>query len=484
MEEVARKTKNIIKRELTAPDGVIFYSFISRTTGPVLELEEHINNLILSSQPYNTVKAKASDLAKFYDYFIEASDVLHTQEFEMALSQSSSHSPGFHLRTTLTNIFYAYPSYLLDGKESKNPLAKICALNLDAIPLKRTSAKRMISSLCEFVTASNALEYSLMQQRKLDGLIDVDQAFTAVGRELGAVIELSSSQRKALLEHSYLASCISGGAKVAQIKNFFKLPPEPKVKKEKHFPIDEIGRFLLSTKSHRDRCMYSLCFGGGLRFSEAKKLRFRDIDVIKEKVRLHDKDVISYLHGIDYKTLNGKPIDHFDVHFIEPFKSFFFDELMKYLEEERPESNSEYVFLQGRATANKLTDQLEHQPYYRSAQSTIKDAWDLNLQRAGLTDSRFDDIGTHSMRHFYGVYMVNYAPHPRGSYGYPLNEVQYLMRHTQLKNTKIYTMTASFEKMARDIEVTNQFLLQREADFYSDIRQTTHISITNQSHGK
>ncbi|MFI3275083.1 hypothetical protein, partial [Vibrio sp.] len=83
-----------------------------------------------------------------------------------------------------------------------------------------------------------------------------------------------------------------------------------------------------------------------------------------------------------------------------------------------------------------------------------------------------------------GSDQLSYAPHPRGSYGYPLDEVQYLMRHTQLKNTKIYTMTASFERMARDIKVTNQFLLQREADFYSDTRKSTLISINNQSHGK
>jgi hypothetical protein len=78
---MSRKTKNIVKRELRDSGGVVFYSFISNVTGRIVELDEHINSMIQNSLPYNTVKAKASDLAKFYDYFIEASRVLHSDEY-------------------------------------------------------------------------------------------------------------------------------------------------------------------------------------------------------------------------------------------------------------------------------------------------------------------------------------------------------------------------------------------------------------------
>ncbi|MBF4280445.1 integrase, partial [Vibrio anguillarum] len=78
----------------------------------------------------------------------------------------------------------------------------------------------------------------------------------------------------------------------------------------------------------------------------------------------------SYLEAIDYKTKGGKSVEHYQVTFIEPFKSFFFEELTNYLEYERPESNSKYVFLQSRATKNKQTGLLEYQPYYRSAKSS------------------------------------------------------------------------------------------------------------------
>ncbi|NMV12641.1 integrase, partial [Vibrio parahaemolyticus] len=136
---------------------------------------------------------------------------------------------------------------------------------------------------------------------------------------LGMVKELPTSQRKALIENSYLAGCISGGAKVSKIKNFFKLPSETKSEEPKHFPKDSIGQFLLNTKTHRDKCLYALCFGGGLRFSEATKVRFCDLDVINEEVKLHDKGAVSYLEAIDYKTKSGKSLDHYHVTFIEPF---------------------------------------------------------------------------------------------------------------------------------------------------------------------
>ncbi|MBY8270046.1 site-specific integrase [Vibrio fluvialis] len=476
---MARKTKNIVKRELTTPDGVIFYSFVSKTTGSIVELEEHINNLILNSQPYNTVKAKASDLAKFYDFFIEASNVMHTQAFQEELTKKLHYSSAFHLRTTLNNIFKAYPSFLMDGKNSENPLAKACAVNLDSTPLNRTSAKRMISSVCDFVTASNALEYSIVQQRKMDGLINVDQPLTVVGKELGMVKELPPSQRKALMENSYLAGCISGGAKVSKIKNFFKLPIESKSEEPKHFPIDAIGQFLLNTKTHRDKCLYALCFGGGLRISEAAKVRFCDFDVINEEVKLHDEGTISYLEAIDYKTKSGKSVDHFQVTFIEPFKSFFFEELTNYLEHERPESNSEYVFLQSRATKNKQTGLLEYQPYYRSAKSTIKEAWDSNLKRASLnTDPRFDSLGTHSMRHYFGDFMINYAPNPRGGNGYSLLEVQHFMRHAEPKSTKIYTSRIDIEKVRKDTQKMNEEILKA----IQSGSEQNFISISNQVH--
>ncbi|EGA64166.1 tyrosine-type recombinase/integrase [Vibrio brasiliensis] len=476
---MVRKTKNIVKRELSTPDGVVFYSFLSKTTGPIIELEEHVNNMILSSQPYNTVKSKASDLAKFYDYFIEASHVLHSTDYQLEIQKNRALSASQQLRSALTLIFNAYPSYLLDAKESKNALAKLCAHNLDASPLQRTSAKRMISSMCEFVGASNALEHSLRQQKRLDGLLEVDQNLTSVAHELGAMRELSFKERKSLIENSYLASCISGGAKVSKIKNFFRLPPETKSKKEKHFPIEHIGSFLLNTKFHRDRAMYALCFGGGLRMSEATSIRFCDVDVINEEVKLHDKGTISYLENIDYKTVSGKSIEHFTVHLVEPFKSFFFEELRLYLENERPDSESEYIFLQSRGIRNVVSGHFVYQPYYRSSQSTIKDAWESNLKRANLTDEMFKKLKTHSMRHFYAMYMLNFAPSydRRGiqRFGYTLEEVKHFMRHSALKSTKIYAKE-DISKMKRALAQTNNLLKQREVSFYEGM---TEASLTN-----
>ncbi|PTP32911.1 integrase [Vibrio splendidus] len=460
-----RKTKNIVKRELRDSDGVVFYSFMSNTTGRIIELEEHINSMILNSLPYNTVKAKASDLAKFYDYFIEASVVMHSDKYEKAVNENRAIAASHELRSTLTLIFQGYISFLLDGKKSKNPLARICAENLDISPLARASVSRMISSLCDFVSASNALEHSLQRQRKVGRLINVEQGLTAVGQQLGKVRNLSQRERTALIKNSYLASCISGGAKVTTIKNFFKLPPASKSDQDKYFPFECVGQFLASIKSKRDRAIYALCFGGGLRISEAASIRFKDLDVVKWRVKLHDKVTTTYLESVNYTNASGKPVDHYAVHLIEPFKTFFFNELFLYLENERPNMKSEYVFLQGRGVKNKFTEELVYNPFYHSKESTICEAWNKSLIRAGLTDKRFDKLGTHSMRHFYAVFMRNFAPRQDGGQGYSDDEVQYFMRHSSLKSTKIYAKE-TFEKMAQQINETNNALMKYETAFY------------------
>ncbi len=436
--------------------------------------------MIQNSLPYNTVKAKASDLAKFYDYFIEASKVQHTDEYKKAINENRTIAASHELRSALTLIFNGYVSFLIDGKQSKNPLARICAENLDTSPLARSSACRMISSLCDFVSASNALEHSLQRQRKLDGLINVEQGLNAVGQELGKVRNLSQRERTALIEKSYLASCISGGAKVTTLKNFFKLPSAPKPDHDKFFPLESVGHFLTSIKSKRDRAMYALCFGGGLRISEAASIRFKDIDIVNERIKLHDKGTISYLESVNYTNRSSKQINHYSVHLIEPFKTFFFDELTLYLEDERPKSNSEYVFLQGRGVKNKLTGRLVYNPSYHSKESTVSEAWEKSLIRAGLTDKKFDKLGTHSMRHFYAVFMRNFAPRADGGQGYSDDEVQYFMRHATLKSTKIYAKE-TFEKMAQQIEETNKALIKYETAFYEGSSVNKFSMIENQS---
>lgn len=475
---MVRNTKNIIMRKLQTSDGVIFYSFISKTTGRVVELDEYINSLILNSQPFNTVKSRASDLIKFYNYFIEASHVIHSQEYLSEIQGNRIYSASHELRTSLTTIFHSYPAFLLDGKQSRNPLASICAQRLESDILLRSSAKRMIDSVCGFVAASNALEYSLRKQRTMDGLINVDQPLAAVGEELGLLRDLSERERHILVETSYLASCISGGAKVTKIKNFFTLPKGSNTCKEKHFPMEDVGTFLVNTKFHRDRAIYALCFGGGLRFSEASSIRFQDINALKEEVKLHDKGTISYLEGIDYKTKKGKQIKHFTVNLIEPFKSLFFNELTLYLEGERHSSNSEYVFLKGRGEKNKLTGETVYHPYYQIANTTIKNAWDANLKRAGLTDERFEDITPHSMRHCYAMYMRNFAPNDVGGYGYSENDVQFFMRHCSLKSTLIYAKD-DINKMIKKIEVTNEALKAKESSFYEESRNSNFRMIEN-----
>lgn len=82
------------------------------------------------------------------------------------------------------------------------------------------------------------------------------------------------------------------------------------------------------------------------------------------------------------------------------------------------------------------------------------------------------------MRHYYGDFMINYAPNPRGGNGYSLLEVQHFMRHAEPKSTKIYTSRIDIEKVRKDTEKMNEVL--REA--IQSGSDQNFISITNQVH--
>jgi integrase len=59
------------------------------------------------------------------------------------------------------------------------------------------------------------------------------------------------------------------------------------------------------------------------------------------------------------------------------------------------------------------------------------------VKRANIPHPTGGQWGLHSLRHAYGVYLLNYLPVP-GGYGLQLKDVQLLMGHKDEKTTKHY----------------------------------------------
>lgn len=411
------------------------------------EYSHFIDGLFNQGQPANTIRAKAQDLARFYDYFIEAGQVLYEQDKENSIVNDIS-SP-------LAKTFEAFPSFLIAGCDSQNKLASECAKRLDSKKVMPSSASRILSTVRDYIAASARVTSSITAQKNLIG-VDELKPF---GHELLSRTEINSVQRQKLISRSFLAGCISGGPRYASSK-FFKVPKSPqskiKIEKEKCFPISYACEFVQNFKSMRDKAMYALMFGGGLRQHEAFQLKVVNIDFENEIVTLSSPEASEYM--IAASGLRAKGVEHLEVTLIEPFKSFFFDAASVYWEKYRQDSSSEYFFLKSPRYGNE--------PYYKTKSQSVLDVFRSNLKRCGL--QHLDHLTPHSARHFYGYYMRNFCPvtDRNGNilkYGYSLDEVRKFMRHKSTSSTEIYAIQ-DIDVLKEKVEITNQLLNGRSYD--------------------
>lgn len=450
-------TVNVRKREVKNPDGSFFFVLYCIDTADYLpEYAHFINSLINQGQPANTIRAKAQDLARFYDYFIEAGHVLYERTI------NSSYSDSF--TSPLAQIFEAFPSYLIAGSESQNYLAAECGKRLQSDNIKPSSASRILSTVRDYVAASARVTASLTQQNKETFNVDTISPF---GNELLSRVKVSDNQRKKIISRSFLAGCISGGPRYTTAR-FFKVPKIAQtticIETTKAFPIRYACEFVQNFKSMRDKAMYALMFGGGLRQHEAFQTKTSDIDFENEVVTLSTPEAAEYM--IASSGLRSKGVEHPVVTLIEPFKSFFFDAASAYWTSERQESCSDYFFLKSRRYGDV--------PYFKTKSQSVIDAFKANLKRCGL--EHLTHLTPHSARHFYGYYMHNFCPvmDKDGNiiqYGYSLEEVRKFMRHKSSSSTEVYAIK-DIDILKDKVEITNQLLNGKHYDI-SKIKELT-----------
>jgi hypothetical protein len=290
--------------------------------------------------------------------------------------------------------------------------------------------------------------------------VDSSQIFAS---ELLSRQVMPEHEKKRLLSQSFLAGCISGGAKLTSTK-LFKLPQIiGKVSDsnyiKKSFPVEHAVLFCQGLTSARDKCLYALLFGAGLRMHEALQIKIVDINFANETVKLSNPDAIEFMRN--YTNMKQKGVTHYEAFLIEPFKSFFFDAAEAYWANERPESSSEYFFL--------TTPRFGSKPMFTMHKQSLVDGFRGNLKRLGL--NQLLHLAPHSTRHFYGFYMLNFCPVVSASgeisHGYPIEKVRYLMRHDRVESTEKYAVQ-DVDKYKESIRITNSIL---EGSLASAVKQ-------------
>lgn len=413
---------------------------------PVDAFNCYINDLA-RTESANTVKSKASDLRIFFAYLNVLDNPDEIAELEVCKKTGTS---------LLTEIVLQFPLYLSMGRQApEKSLAALAASKTSRKPTSNVTNQRVISSVRGFLKQSAQLQAELHSASEM-GIVDL-----SVAPEImfgGSLFRqtMPGNQRKALLKKSVIAGVCRHGARLAN-SNILKTRKSSTVNQERGSSIskalshEDVIPVLSEAKTMRDRLFLSLVMGTGLREIEAANVLLQDIDVKNKSIRCVNPLSRPLAYGNAFESFHGETAHDMaykgrsteETFFIEPFRTIFFQTLRDYLELERKPLNVGHSFLfvvlrKGETQGRPLSLCAD-----KTRQHAFKQALTRVYEKRGLPKPR--GLALHSLRHFYGVYCLNYlciGLHEDGTpiTGLDLNVVQRLMGHASSSATEVYAV--------------------------------------------
>lgn len=297
----------------------------------------------------------------------------------------------------------------------------------------------------------------------------------------------SRSEQIRVQQESMLGGVIRNAALKAGKKKRFSVhvPKRPWDADVCAFPIQQFPRLLRATNSFRDKALWTLLLGGGLRTSEGVNQLFCDFDTAGREAYVHDPDRLrGSISFSDFEKIRFKGRNVSRVFFIPFLKDLFFNFLERYLEFERPHlvgRGHDFVFSVVQK-GSKYGD-----PYYLSSDQARIASFKRAQMACGLDADLKEVFAPHSLRHAYGVYMLNYIPLANGDFGLPLPVVQKLMGHETIEATEIYARHELWKidamlKAAEQIYVDHGFDFTATANLNEKWRSEEVVRLAAQAH--
>lgn len=353
------------------------------------------------------------------------------------------------IKQSLDVIIRSYESYLLHGQGSSDNLARDIA-NLTGRTKSCSPASLPVieAALTHFLNLSDSLakasgEDGLFSRYLPNAVVPVtsrEAAKLRSGSMFGGVIRGGSKKRK----------CGSGLFRATKRRGTNRRNSSQK-RTDFEFPLDRIGALLKATHCHRDRAIYALLAASGMRTSEALQIRVEDIDVENRLVYVYSPFERSNpsITEDEFDKLRWKGRQTSDTFLIEPWASIFFDSLRDYFRYEFvPSSRHPFVF-------QTLFGESRGRPYFAGDRSARIKQFKKRAIAAEVQLPWGDAV--HSLRHSYGIYVLNYLPTPTGL-GMSILLVANLMGHSDIKNTKIYARHDE-EIIRVELEFANKMIL-------------------------
>lgn len=377
----------------------------------------------------NSLNAAMTDINLFLRYLKACSEIQIERQIETLTA----------LGSYLNRILLMYPSFLAEANQSSNEHIVQISKKLGFTGLAEASVRRHIATLNKFIKFNDdewISHNSFCGSFELDVFVSKSKLHAQLSRKR----TMNPQEKASLLNNSMLASTISGGANKIR-RPSIKMPRRfnGALKQEKQlfskcFPIAHVLDVINFASSYRDICLFSLLAGTGIRTSEALQITLNDVIVADETVQIlpYSTRISAYsdLNDNQYSKLTFKGRTSKDVHFLEPFKSIFFSNLYKYIDEERDKSYPKHNFLFVTLARNSKGN-----PMFQGDSTSHNRTFKTTQNRIGIIRK----YSLHSLRHFYGTWLRNYAPHSNG-FGYPISIVKQAMGHKSESTTEGYAL--------------------------------------------
>lgn len=402
----------------------------------------------------NTDKLYSEHVSRFIDYVYEASKTQFPADVEV----------------TIETVIYSYQVYLLFGTDATNPIAKTLAYSLGKTRLTGQN------SIAESIESSIRWFLEVAESKNITTPDHLFSRFYSSRAEYRSQYEVSAHKA-----NSWMAAVIRGSLnsvlpKRKQDKLFAKAGRRNR-KNDKQpfkilpFPIERSVDFLRqakpakSTTFYRDMTLYALLAATGSRTSEALQVRMPDIDGDDFAVFLRDP-FARKTPGIteeEHKLLSWKGRETEVTFMIEPFAKIFWENLEKYLTLEYNSSVGHDFLFQN----------ADGRPFFASDRSSRDKTLKKYALKAGLPD--VTGISTHSLRHMYGTYTLNYMPVPGQTLpGLPITYVKILMGHASVTSTMKYAKHDT-DIIEAYIQHANQYVMQRGDASFTTIREEFYL---------
>lgn len=404
-------------------------------------------NRLLTEETYSTKVRYTTVVARFIDYLYEIQVLGAAPVSKEVVNEAIDHylallSNGEKISLCIDDGMYADPA-----DERKEAALRTVAKNLGIRSLAPGSWDNTLAPLNRFLSLCNRLEEEAREMALIRGGIDkeiIDASFHDYRPLISAV---TGNTRLSNSEITHIKHCsLIGG--VVRFKGKLTRPRKLKVNRRKHgrspgreqaFPMEHFQRLINVCTHWRDKALWCLLAASGIRRSEALNLEWAHIDFKKQEVYVLDPDLLRYARNSlpNERANRFKGRDVSWTYLRQPYRSWFFELLRQYRINEYviPADGNDYVF-------QYVNHPHQGKPLRLAADSTLNDLFVDAVKRAGIPGplTSPDHVWTvHSLRHAYGVYMLNDIPIPGQDIpGLTESEVQMLMGHRDINSTRKY----------------------------------------------